>query len=326
MAQRAFVLGYGQIGRAVAASLLANGWDVTVGRKSAPSEPSNCNLTELRLDREEPGELERAIGDGFDAVIDSVAFDAEHAGQWARLNDRLGTLVVVSSMSVYADDEGRTLDEAGRDGFPQFANPIPETNRRTEPGPETYSTRKVALENAVMALDLPSVILRPGAIYGVGCRSPREWWFVQRALAGHDEIPIAWSGKSRFHPTAAANLAELARVAIGAGGSHVLNAADAACPTVLELGRMVLDAMGSTAKLRPFDGPPRGLEGATPWSIPLPMIADMTAADQLGYQPVTDFAMEMPEVCADLIERARHGGWRLAFPGLAPYPPGFFLD
>jgi nucleoside-diphosphate-sugar epimerase len=326
MAQRAFVLGWGQIGRAIAANFIANGWTVTIGQKSVPSNCDQDGLERFAFDREDTAAIARAIGDGFDAVVDTVAFGADHAAQWAGLSDRLGKLVVISSISVYADDQGRTLDEARQNGFPHFANPIPETNRRTAAGPETYSTRKVALEDAIMALDLPTVILRPGAIYGVGCRSPREWWFVQRVLAGHVEIPIAWSGKSRFHPVAAGNLAELTRLAIETGGSHVLNAVDADCPTVLELGRMILDAISSAATLNPFDGPPRGLEGATPWSIPLPMIADMTAAEQLGYRPVTHFAKEMPLVCSDLIERAKHDGWKLAFPGLALYPTGYFLD
>lgn len=321
MTRRAFILGDGQIGRAVAANFIANGWSVVTGcRTRSATASKDVHL----LDRDTPGALAAAIGDGFDAVLDTVAFDASHAAQWRGLVEGIGTLVIVSSMSVYVDDVGRTLDEARETGFPRFPVPIPEDCPRVAPGPTTYSTRKVALEDAVMALDLPTVILRPCAVYGTGSRAPREWWFIQRALAGHETIPVAWDAASRFHPAATRNIAELARVAVEAGGSHVLNATDADCPTVAELGTAILSAMESQALIVPFKGPPRDMVGRTPWSIPHSMIGDMRAAAALGYRPVTTYFEEMPAVCAALVEAARVQGWQSAFPGLAAYPPGFF--
>lgn len=319
MTRRAFILGDGQIGRAISDNLRANGWSVVTGRRTTSNASDHCVL-----DRDLPGALAAAIGDGFDAVVDTVAFDEGHAAQWASLTDRIGSLTIVSSMSVCIDNTGRTLDEARETGFPRFPVPIAEDQPRVAPGHGTYSTRKVALEDVVMTLDLPTVILRPCAVYGVGSRSPREWWFVSRALAGTETIPVAWDGASRFHPAASRNIAELARIAIEAGGSHVLNASDWDCPTVLEIGAAIVAAMGSRAEIVPFAGPPREMVGRTPWSIPHPMIGDMRAAAALGYQPVTTYAEEMPAVCAALVAAARAEGWKRAFPGLAAYPPGFF--
>lgn len=326
MGNRAFVLGYGQIGRAVSANLAAHGWDVVVGTTHSARPDDSPASDWSKLDRNVFAELDAAIGDRVDAVIDTVAFDAAHAAQWHRLTHTVGKLVVISSISVYADDAGRTLDEAWTNRPPRFAFPIPENNRRVAPGPETYSTRKVALEDAVMALPIPSVIVRPGAIYGIGSRSPREWWFIQQALADRQRIPLAWNGASQFHPVAAENIAEIVRLAIAAPGSHVLNACDMTCPTAGEVGQAILAAMGSTSEIDPFEGPPRGFEGLSPWTIPHPMVAATTAARQLGYHPVTSFSESVSAVTADLIERGGRHGWKLVFPGLAAYPHGFFLD
>jgi len=323
MARSAFILGYGQIGRALAKSLEAAGWSVTIGVRTAIGD-RHRNF--VAIDRDKEGQLAHALKPGFDAVIDTVAFDEGHAAQWAALQGGFGKLAVISSISVYADSLGRTLDEAQQNGPPDFGGVIAESNRRIAPGPATYSTRKVALEDAVAALAVPTAIVRPGAVYGIGSRSPREWWFIEKVLAGHTGIPVAWNGASRFHPVAATNLAEIVRMAIEAPGSHVLNAADPACPTVLELGRTILDAMGSTARLEPFAGPPQGLVGYTPWSIPHPMIVATDAAERLGYRPVSKYGDDAEELCRDLVDRARKFGWKVAFPGLSAYPEGFFLN
>ncbi|MGD0205854.1 MAG: hypothetical protein ABSB57_05410, partial [Dehalococcoidia bacterium] len=77
---------------------------------------------------------------------------------------------------VYADYQGRTLDEARERGFPVFPVPIPESQPRTAPGDATYSTRKVAMEDVLLeGARVPLTILRPFAVHGSGCRAPRDW-------------------------------------------------------------------------------------------------------------------------------------------------------
>lgn len=171
---------------------------------------------------------------------------------------------------------------------------------------------------------IPLTILRPFAVHGPGSRAPREWWFIARALAGAETIPLAYDGLSRFHTSAAVNIAALCRVAVEHGGRHVLNAADPEAPTVAEIGRAVLDALGSPARLTPFPGPPYGLDGATPWTIPRPVVADTSAAAALGYRPATDYRASVAETCRALIAEAGARGWCEAFPGLAAYPAGMF--
>lgn len=322
MARRAFILGgSGQIGRAAALNLLDAGWEVTVGQRHGdlPAELEG-RITVTVLDRDDDRALADALARPFDAVLDTVAYNAAHAGQWLALQDRIGALAVISTGSVYVDDAGRTLPEGAR-----YPVPLTETQRRVAPGDADYSANKVAMEDALLAgARVPLKILRPFAVHGPGSRAPREWWFLAQILRGAETIPLAYDGESRFHTTATANLAELARVALELPGVHVLNAADPQAPTVTQIGAAVLAAMGSTATLAPFPGPPKGWKGRTPWSLEAPLVADMSAAAALGYRPVTDYATAAPALCEALVEHARGKDWLAAFPGLAAYPPQMF--
>src|SRR5690606_31750822 len=218
----------------------------------------------------------RALGQGADLLVDTVAFTAAHAAQLLALAGDVGALSVVSTGSVYAAAAGRTLDEARETGFPQFPVPSRQDQPRTTPGPATYSTHKVALEDALLQGwpgDLS--ILRPGAVHGPGCRSPREWWVLQRLLDGRAQIPLAYGGASRFHTSATANIAELIRVAAERPGVRVLNAADPEALSVAELLRAIMRATGRAADLLLTPGPPEGLFGMSPWSIPGTVVLDM---------------------------------------------------
>lgn len=327
MTQKAVIIGgSGQIGRAVAANLLAHGWRVVCAQRRGTDLPDELSgrVETVELDRNEAG-LGRAVGEGADLVVDTVAFTAAHAAQLLELEGDVRALAVISTGSVYADAAGRTLDEARETGFPQFPVPIREDQPRTAPGPATYSTHKVALEDALLQGwrgDL--TVLRPGAVYGPGCRSPREWWVLQRLLDGRARIPLAYGGASRFHTSASTNIAELVRLAAARPGVRVLNAADPEALSVAELVRAILRATGRKAELVLTPGPPEGLVGMTPWSIPGPVVLDMAAAAALGYRPVTDYAAFVGETCRDLTARATGRPWRDAFPGLAPYPQAMF--
>ena len=120
----------------------------------------------VALDRDDDGAL--SVADGFDLMVDVIPFEASHAEQLLRLD--VGAIVAISSASVYADEEGRTLDEAqGIDDFPEFPVPIPESQPLAAPGDDTYSTKKVKLEGILLENDrTPSAIVRPCAIYGAG--------------------------------------------------------------------------------------------------------------------------------------------------------------
>lgn len=321
MGRSAVVLGgTGQIGRAVVDRLLAGGWTVTSVARRAPAK-GVAGVGFVAADRQDPQALRRVIGDGVDAVVDVTAYDAEDGRQLLALKAGIGALVAISSSSVYRDAQGRTLDEAAANGFPDLPDPMSEAQPTVAPGPQTYSTRKVALERTLLDADWPVTVLRPGAIHGVGSLHPREWWFVKRMLDGREVIPLAYGGRSRFHTTSVLNIAELVAVALEHPDKRVLNIADPVALTVAEIGAIIGRAANYQGRLVGLEEGrfPRSV-GRTPWSTPRPFVLDTGAAQALGYAPVADYAATVGAIHDDLVQATAGRDWRDAFPVLASYP------
>jgi len=174
MARQAVIVGgTGQIGRACARNLAQRGWDVVAlsrGEREVPDDLDVHGIEHRTIDREDAGALRAALGGDVDVLIDVVAFNAEDAAQLLELDGQVGSVVAISSASVYADALGRTLDESvDEPSFPELPVPIPETQTTVPPGPKTYSTLKVALEQALLEQDVvPATVLRPCAIQDPG--------------------------------------------------------------------------------------------------------------------------------------------------------------
>ncbi|MFM9371050.1 NAD-dependent epimerase/dehydratase family protein [Streptomyces sp. Da 82-17] len=323
---QALVIGAtGQIGRAAVRALAEDGWEVTAASRGATRDAAwPDSVRAARLDREDDAALTALVGDGVDVVVDMVAYGRGHARQLTGLADRIGSAVVVSSAAVYEDERGRSfLTQSEPDGFPHYPMPVPESCGRIAPG-EEYGGRKVALEDELRAAaeQLPTTVLRAGAVYGPHCRTPRELYFVKRALDGRRRRVLAYDGTSRFQPVSVHNIAELIRLAAKAPGARVLNAGDSEAPTVAEIGAMVDTLLGVETETVLVPGAPPSPEvGSTPWSLPHPMVLDMSAAQaELGYRPVTRYADALPETVEWLRRRladAPGGDWRAAFPAMA---------
>ncbi|MFI1725507.1 NAD-dependent epimerase/dehydratase family protein [Streptomyces sp. NPDC020489] len=313
----------GQIGRVAVGALAQDGWEVTaVSRGGGRDERWPGDVRAVRADREDDTALAIAVGDGCEVLVDMVAYGSAHARQLTGLADRVGSAVVISSVSVYEDDKGRnfdTQDEPG--GFPEYPVGITEDQRTVQPSERSYSTRKVALERELLAAGerLPTTLLRAGAIHGPHCRTPRELWFVKRNLDGRARRVLSYGGRSRFHPASVHNIAELVRLAAARPGTRVLNAVDPDAPTVAEIARAVDAVMGVEREDVLVEGPPPALGvGDTPWSVPVPIVCDMGAAErELGYRPVVRYAETLPAT-VDWIERNLAGrDWREAYPKMA---------
>jgi nucleoside-diphosphate-sugar epimerase len=287
--------------------------------RGSAAPPGLEDVPLVHLDRNEAGALMPA--NGFDLLVDVVPFELAHAEQLLELD--VGGIVAISSASVYADDDGRTLDEAeAADDFPEFPGPIPETQRTVEPGDATYSTKKAALERRLLENDrIPATIVRPCAIYGPGDRMAREWFFVKRALDRRQYIVLTLRGASHFHTTASANIGELVRLIAANRATGVFNCGDPDPPTVLEISRRIAAAVGHewTEVLLPQpEG--RGAVGNTPWSAPKPFVVDMSAAaEQLGYEPVTTWSDAIDRQVEWLIEATRGRKWQEVLPRGAEY-------
>jgi nucleoside-diphosphate-sugar epimerase len=298
--------GTGQIGRAAARSFATNGWDVVAISRSGtlPEGLEELGVEAVAADRADDAQLRAAIGTGADVVLDTVAYSREHGEQLNGLAGLVGSLVVISSASVYADDEGRALD--GVSDSPQMPVPIPETQRTAEPGDGTYSTRKAELEQTLLEGPLPSTLVRACAIHGPGAQLPRELFFVKRAHDGRRRVAIAWNGESRFHTTSVPNLAELIRLAAEQPGDRALNAGDPDPPTTLEICEAVGSAMGH--EFEPVLLSDEAVEN--PWAAPpeWPFVVSMEAARRdLGYTAVTTYPEAVKETCAWLVGELDRG-------------------
>ena len=315
----AFIIGgTGQIGRAVAGSLAGAGWTVRVASRTPPADLGSCE--HVRLDRDQPGALTAALGEGVDLLLDCLSMGAGDADRLLSVQDQVGALVAVSSASVYRDKKGRTLDEAAECGFPQFPVPIPEDHPTVAPGPETYSTRKVAMERRLMeGARVPATVLRPCAIHGPHSRHAREWWFVKRLLDGRRLVPLAYGGRSRFQTTSTVAIAAAVRAAATGEAAGIVNVADADAPTVAEIGRTVMAVMGRDAELvgLPDEAYPP-TRGATPWSTAAPMVC----ASSLP--PAGTYAETVPPAIRWLVEATHGRDWREVLPQLAAYPSEHF--
>ncbi|MER6526473.1 NAD-dependent epimerase/dehydratase family protein [Streptomyces sp. NPDC001508] len=329
--RRAVVIGaMGQIGRPTVDALVRDGWEVTAAsRGGGRDERWPQEVRTVRLDRADDAALAAAVGEGCDLVVDMVAYGQEHARQLTALAGRVGSAVVISSVSVYEDADGRGFDTQGEpDGFPAYPVPIVETQRTVPPGESSYSTRKAALERELLAAGdaLPTTLLRPGAVHGAHSPLPRELYFVKRNLDGRGTRVLAHGGRSRFHPASARTIAELVRLAAARPGSRVLNACDPQAPTVAEIGAAVDEVMGVETRTVLVDGPPpEGSVGRTPWSVPRPVVCDMTAAArELDHRPVITYAGSLPETVDRLRAELARRDWTEAFPKLAQAYPDLF--
>ena len=305
MPRAVLIGGTGMIGRAAARALAADGWEVVAVSRSGtlPAGLAELGVESVVADREDDTQLRAAIGDGADFVLDTVAMHREHGEQLNGLEGLVGSLVVISTGSVYADDEGRALDGEGGEP-PRLPVPILETQRTAEPGDATYSTQKAELEQTLLQGPLPSTLIRPCAIHGPGAKLPRELFFVQRAVDGRRRVALAWTGESRFHTTSVANLAELIRLAAAQPGDRVLNGGDPDPPSTLEICHAIGNALEYEFEpvLLPAD------EFGNPWAVPRPFVVSMEAAErELGYRSVTTYPEAVIETCAWLVGELERG-------------------
>ncbi|QKC97804.1 NAD(P)-dependent oxidoreductase [Mesorhizobium sp. NZP2298] len=262
----------------------------------------------------------RSLGSSVDSAFVPTAYDASHATDLLTAGTGIGSLVVVSSSSVYADGEGRSLDEAAETGFPVFDRPINEETRTVVPGPQTYSTRKMAMEQSLLSSSLHVTILRPCAIYGRFARHPREWWFVKRALDGRDRIPVAFGAESIFHTSSARGIAGLAEICMSSPAQRILNVADTTPLKVRSIAAAIGKAIGLPINLAPLEGKSVGPSyiGSTPWSVERPYVLDTSRAAALGWHG-GEYSEQVRETCCWLVESARGGDWQSHFTAFAQY-------
>ena len=294
--------------------MIEAGWDVALASRSGgcPAGLRDAGVSTFRLDRRVEGQLEEALGPGADVLVDIAAFTAGDARQVNTFEGRIGSLVVVSSASVYADELGRALETASSlEAFPELPVPVAES-QPTEPADgETYSGQKVALEQELLAGPIATTVVRPCAIHGPHSRRPRELFFVRRVLDGRRAVVLVSNGESRFHTTSLANLAELVFLAAASPGDRVVNCADPEAPSTLEICAAIGGYLDHELEAMPI--PESGYERpdlSNPWAVPSPFVLDMRLAElELAYRPVTSYSRAVEETALSLVEEAREQDW-----------------
>ncbi|EIZ78166.1 putative reductase [Novosphingobium sp. Rr 2-17] len=79
------------------------------GLRTLPEDFVALGANIVALDRENPRALARALGDGANTLIGVTAYGPAEGRQLVEVQHSVGALVVVSSSSVYRDDEGRLI-------------------------------------------------------------------------------------------------------------------------------------------------------------------------------------------------------------------------
>lgn len=297
--RRALIVGgTGLVGRATARRLLAAGWLVDVtGRDPArmPRDIASAGGRFIRAERHDAAGLRAALSDDADLVVDCICYTAADARLLVPLLGAVGSAVMISSKAVYVDSAGR---HSNSDAAPSFGGPICETQQTLAPSDADHTTRdgyganKVAAEHVLLDSGHPVTVLRPSKIHGEGATRAREWVFVKRILDRRPAVFLARRGAGIDHPTAAANIAALIETVADKPDRRILNSADPDAPSGLQIARTIarhLDHVWEEVLLD-GDGDGDGALGRHPWDALPPIVLDMTAAQELGYTPVGDYA------------------------------------
>jgi nucleoside-diphosphate-sugar epimerase len=290
--------------------LLAAGWDVDLaGRDSSrlPADVAAAGGRFVAAERGDSPQLRAALGDGVDLLVDCLCYTAADATRLLPLAHHAGSTVMISSKAVYVDAEG---NHSNSETAPRFDSPIRETQPTMIPGDGDYTTRegyganKVAAEQVLLESGLPVTVLRPSKIHGRGAARPREWVFVKRVLDRRPAVFLAERGAGTDHTTAAANIAALIEVVAAKPGRRILNSADPDAPSALEISRTIARLLDHAWEEVLLDTRADGDLGRHPWDAPNPIVLDMTAAAELGYTPVGDYATTVADEVDWLVSAA----------------------
>jgi len=310
--------GTGQIGIAIARRLMLMGWSVTTTSRS--NSNTRVDVPHKIADASKSQDLKIVLNKPTDLVVSCVAFSEQDSRILLREQLNIGRIVAISSASVYIDSKGRTLDEALDVGFPVFDGSISEESETVKPGPQTYSTRKIAMERELLEQEsVPVNILRPCAVHGPYSSHAREWWFVKRLLDGRARIPLAYQGKSQFQTTSVESIADAVVLAADSELPRIVNVCDADSPTVMEIGQAIVQCLDLKAELIGLNSnlyPP--ISGATPWSIPRKFTLSSVSPGKHSYAETVRPTVEW------LKRDVNDSNWKELLPQLAGYPYDHF--
>lgn len=320
MNKRALIVGgTGQIGLASADALSTAGFEVVVAHRGARDLPVDFDFEVRLLDRDDDDAFRKATS-GFDLVVDTVAYTPAHSSQLAELKDRVESLIVISTGSVYLGKDRKYFDLCKSvDEYPEFQVPIRDSNPTIDDKAQTYGALKSEMERRLLAEPgLHVSILRPSAVHGPYSPKLREFYFIKRVLDGRPHVLLSRMGASRFSTSSTSNIAALAVACALRPGSRVLNAVDEEGYSTRQIAEVVFKIMGHEAEIIGMDGAPIGNLGATPWDTPHPFVCDMSLAhESVGYIAPLTYEESVAKDLDWLMRELSNGrSWQEMFPSV----------
>lgn len=286
------------VGAAAVRELVAAGYEVLVAHRgqhefspdSVFGSVEHCHGSrELLLS--EGGSVE-----GFqpEVIVDTFGggASAAKAVQLVEAGTRSGAsrLVAVSSCDVYqAYVDAGLGDGSGRKLLPSTPLPVTEDfPRRTEPYPGASPGHdNAAMENAVANFAGTTIVLRPGAIYGPGDTTCREWPLIKQAIDRRPELDLPAAGVQFFHRVAVERVAHAIVAAVAApipGVPHPW-----ACNVVDPYDWTYAGLAGEIGRLMDWEWEPNVVsfaDSAHPWQVTSPLlVSDKRLREVLGVPP-----------------------------------------
>ncbi len=271
-------------GLRIVEKLVERGDDVTVFSRGQSRPAILGEVSHMAGDRnDEEGFRESLASGDFDAVIDNIAFTADHARlAYDTLRGRCGQYLVCSSVSVYKD-------------VPRYRVLYEEEADLTKRVGEAYGDGKRALEEVLWdksADDLPVTVFRPTVVEGPRDPAMHAWYYLQRFLDGGPvliprEVPDILLRIVFAEDVANAFIAALANEA---AYNRVYNLGGEEIFTLYDYADMVRTAADSSSPIVacPVAEARRapGLESFSPGYLGFDSIPDIAAARRdLGYRP-----------------------------------------
>lgn len=203
------------------------GAEVTCFARGGRAAPEGTAL--VPGDRDAPDAYAPVLHREWDEVVDVSSREDHVSAAIAALGDRTQHWTYISSVSVYADDISVGADESA----PRHPPARPDDAY-------DYARQKVAAEDAVLALDIPRSIVRPGLIVGAGDPTDRfGYWAAAFRRAGDGPVLVPPLDGARVQVI---DVDDVARFATDVGHTGIANATGDS----LLLGEM-LDAVRADA-------------------------------------------------------------------------------
>lgn len=190
--------GTGFLGPHVVDAARAAGFTVTLFHRGKTQPHLFPDLEKIHGDRDT--DLDRLKGRTWDAVIDTSGYVPRQVKEAARvLSGNIGRYAFISTVSVYAEENGRGLNEEAVVGR-LLAQTVDAATSRAHVTGATYGPLKALCEEeARNAFGERALVVRPGLIVGPGDTTDRfTYWPVRMARGGEVLAPVGPQQPTQF--------------------------------------------------------------------------------------------------------------------------------